>query len=258
MASRIINTAADMDWLREVHLTDLGQRFQSAVITGNDDSPERIDVYESVDPQITDTPVSYFLVDGDYHVLPTKLVGISDFVKRQTALSTFAHFNGSWEKLAALATKHFTRKNPGFRPGVLLVEVPALGFWTSIVRLNQNSRLESKWAPRTDGEGGFIQTVVKNWDEHSSLPQIKAQANHVVLVLYSAEALSENGGTRSTDCEWEIVSINASPVEGGKEPMTPMAMARNFLELPGGTKTEYTAQQFAEAIVFWNTHGMVG
>ena len=40
--------------------------------------------------------------------------------------------------------------------------------------------------------------------------------------------------------------------------MTPMAMARNFLALPGGTKAEYTAAQFAEAIIYWSTRAMHG
>jgi hypothetical protein len=37
-----------------------------------------------------------------------------------------------------------------------------------------------------------------------------------------------------------------------------MAMARNFLVLPGGTKAEYTAAQFAEAIIYWSTRAMHG
>jgi hypothetical protein len=39
--------------------------------------------------------------------------------------------------------------------------------------------------------------------------------------------------------------------------MDPMTMARNFLVLEGGTKGDFTAQQFAESIVFWSTHALV-
>jgi hypothetical protein len=38
--------------------------------------------------------------------------------------------------------------------------------------------------------------------------------------------------------------------------MHPLAMARNQLEKPGGTKGEYTAQQYAEAIWFHSQKGI--
>lgn len=177
-------------------------------------------------------------------------IGISEFARtRHTEEKPFGHYSGSWESLVQLAETHFPANKPSFRPGVVQVDVPPEGFFTSIVELNEKSVLESSWKPRAPGEAGIIQTVVKGK---------KSPARHVTLILYSAAALLENNGTRSTEADWEIVSINASPKEGGGEPMSPMAMARNFLEMAGGTKTEYTAQQFAEAIAYWNAHGMVG
>lgn len=177
-------------------------------------------------------------------------IGISNFVKRQTVDSPFSYFGGSWEELAALAQEYFYTKKPSFRPGVIQVVVPAANFYSAVVELNSDSVLASTWKPRSVGELPSLQTTVAN--------AAKAEAKHVVLILYSAEALSENGGTRSTNCQWEVVSINASPVLLGNEPMHPVTMARNFLALPGGTKTQYTAQQFAEAIAFWNAHAMAG
>jgi hypothetical protein len=174
-------------------------------------------------------------------------IGVSDFVKRQTAASNFAYFDGSWERLVQIAEEHFGNHQPGFRDGVVLVQVPAEGFYSTIVALTADSILQSSFKSRAPGEHPMIHTTTR-WAG-------KSKANHVMLVLYSADALLENDGKRTTDCEWEIVSINASPTDG-KEPMNPMTMARNFLELPGGTKTEYTAQQFAEAIAFWNCHTM--
>jgi hypothetical protein len=38
------------------------------------------------------------------------------------------------------------------------------------------------------------------------------------------------------------------------EPMHPMTMARNMLEKSGGTKAEYTGQQFAVALWFWREY----
>lgn len=72
------------------------------------------------------------------------------------------------------------------------------------------------------------------------------------VVLYASHELLKNGGKRSTDCDWEIVCIIASPVE--KEPMHPLACARNMLGKPGGTPRTYTAQEFAESIWYWSQY----
>jgi len=48
---------SDMQWLREVHLPNLSSNFHSAVLYGNEDSPDRIEVYHSADPRVgTDWP----------------------------------------------------------------------------------------------------------------------------------------------------------------------------------------------------------
>lgn len=49
-----LNTADDMKWLRDVHLPRLSKKFKSAVIYGNEDYPEMIEVYEKRDPLVTD------------------------------------------------------------------------------------------------------------------------------------------------------------------------------------------------------------
>lgn len=54
-----INTADDMRWLRDVHLPRLPAKYKSAIIVGNEDYPDRIEVYESRDPRVTDVPVVY-------------------------------------------------------------------------------------------------------------------------------------------------------------------------------------------------------
>jgi hypothetical protein len=41
------------------------------------------------------------------------------------------------------------------------------------------------------------------------------------------------------------------------EPMSPIAMAKNLLGLPGGTHADYTAEEFARSILFWARHAMV-
>ena len=54
-----INTADDMRWLREVHLPRLPAKYKSAIIVGNEDFPDRIEVYERRDPRVTDVPIVF-------------------------------------------------------------------------------------------------------------------------------------------------------------------------------------------------------
>lgn len=133
-------------------------------------------------------------------------------------------------------------------------------FYCGSALLQEGMILQSDVHRRQEGEDLFIKTVANNAlaqeyndalheSDHSPLAVPEA-AHFVNVVCYSAEALLENGGERTTDDDWEIVCIIASPIE--KEPMHPLAMARNFLEKPGGTKSEYTAQEFAEAIYYWS------
>mgnify|MGYP000104930427 CR=1 FL=1 len=69
------------------------------------------------------------------------------------------------------------------------------------------------------------------------------------------DVLLENGGARSTDCDWEIVCVIASPV--ADEPLDPLTMARNMLAKPGGTPCGYTADAFAEAVWYWSRRARI-
>ncbi len=70
----------------------------------------------------------------------------------------------------------------------------------------------------------------------------------VGVVLYSKATLLENeGNLTAPDNDWEIVALIKL-----NEPMHPLTMARNFLEKSGGTKSVYTAEEFAQAIYFWS------
>lgn len=172
-------------------------------------------------------------------------IGVSTFVQRQTEFSKFSYFDGSWDELAALVKTYFDLGNygPGYRDGVVLVTVPPQGFYSGVIQVTPHTVLEAKFDARRKGEAPFIHV--------EAVAGRKTPAEMVEIVLYRADVLAENN-ERSTDDDWEIISINARPTVEA-EPMTPMAMARNFLGLPGGTQATYTAQQFAEAIVYWST-----
>lgn len=187
----------------------------------------------------------------------TKKVGCGSFVKRQTKESGYSHFEGTWEDLENLTAigltysdnsyvPHYTYKiHPGYKDGVIIVDLDPTNFRSAIVELDNNSKLTANYAPRRDGEAPYIRVSAKDK---------KKQAKFASVVLYRWDVLAENN-ERETTAIWEIVAIKAR-VSEGEEPMDPYTMARNFLHLPGGTKGDFTAEQFAKSIVYWNSHCM--
>lgn len=181
-----------------------------------------------------------------------KLVACGEFVKRQTLESGFSHYNGSWEDLEdtvefilSFPNKLTNEVCSGYRDGVVLVTVPASRFYSAIVSLNEKSEMTANFAPRREGEAPFIRVSAK---------AKKQPAKYAQVVLYRHDVLAENN-ERETDAEWEIVAIKARVTEE-EEPMDPYTMARNFLHLEGGTKGDFTAEQFAKSILYWNNHCM--
>jgi hypothetical protein len=171
-------------------------------------------------------------------------VALNDFVRRQTPESPYSHFVGSENYLVALVTAYLNKGWQGYKPGVLLVPVPPEKFRANVVSVTSQTELRATFEARREPEARFLSVRAKGE---------KVQAKHVFVVLYSKEVL---GDEATSDADWEIVSINARESEI-EEPMDPMTMARNFLVLEGGTKGDFTAQQFAESIVFWSTHALV-
>jgi len=177
-----------------------------------------------------------------------KKVACGEFVKRQTPESGYSHFEGTWEALEELVAKTMEdpfRVTQGYKDGVILVELISYGFLSAIVKLDENTKLTSNYAPRRLGEAPFIRVSAK---------AKKQPAKYAQVVLYRHDVLAENN-ERETDAEWEIVCIKARVTEE-EEPMDPYTMARNFLHLKGGTKGDFTAEQFAQSILYWNNHCM--
>lgn len=187
------------------------------------------------------------------------------FVKRQTAASPFSFLadaigqTADWRTLEVHVeecmeepTKLDAVAKDGYRPGVVVLSIPpsftGFRFYSGVTVLTETTPLRAKFAARRPGEGAFVTVEALGH---------KTEAAAVDIILYSRALLVEEGEQPEADTDYEIVSINArTSIE--PEPMTPMAMARNFLELPGGTKAEYTAAQFAEAILYWSTRAMHG
>jgi len=175
-------------------------------------------------------------------------IAINDFARRQTADSKFSHCVKGWNYVIGQAEKGFTSAKPGYRDGVVLVaaEDPQ-AFLTGITKVNADTRLETVFEARREGEQPFVSVVAKGGN--------KVPAKTVEIVLYRHDVLQENNEA-STDAAWEVVSINAWPHEGQDLPC-PITMARNFLALAGGTKANHTAEEFAQSILFWSQHAML-
>lgn len=156
----------------------------------------------------------------------------------------FSYFEGTPEELAALVEAHLHEGKPApGRQGVLLVPVPPSRFLSGVVRVSAETRLTAVFEARRRGEDPVI--TVKAEGE-------PAPAVAVDIVVYSHEAL---GADASGPYEWEVVSVNARDTLGD-EPPHPVAMARNQLGLPGGSPANYTADEFARAIIYWSTRAM--
>jgi len=190
----------------------------------------------------------------------TVTVGINSFVTRQTAASPFSHFNGNLDQVVQLAQDNFAFANPGYMDGVVLVPVPAKGFFSGVVALTPDSAISAIFAARREGEDPYLQICAKG---------DKVPARKVELVLYRHDVLAKDGDAE-TECEWELISINARPTLG-PEPITPPALVRNLRHRAGGSdmlkgrRLEDLAaaelvdlvNDLADSVEYWSTHALV-
>lgn len=172
-------------------------------------------------------------------------LGWSAFARgRYVPGSAHSHFLGTEDELLTLVADHWDARRPGAgRDGldqVVVVPVPADRFVGSTVRVDESTPLTARFIRRQAHEDGYLEVFAGGERE---------PAAHAAVVLYSAATLLENGGERTTDADWEVVCIIASPT--ADEPMDPLTMARNMLAKPGGTPCDYTAEQFAESVWYW-------
>lgn len=192
--------------------------------------------------------------------------GINDFVRRQTADSEFTHYDGDIADILMMCAERFELRKAGYRDGVCLISVPGKGFFTGIVELEEGDQLVGEYKARREGEEPRKTTRVVKPDAQ------KLPAQAVDIVLYRRDVLTGRRdiitkklleGERdefTTDCDWEIISINGRPTKD-EMPIAPMTLIANHFELDGGTATGMTSEEFEtalrESVLFWKNKAML-
>jgi hypothetical protein len=168
------------------------------------------------------------------------------FAARQTLESQFSHWTCSTEELIALVVRNFQKQSQGYREGVILVPVEPEGFFTGLVTLEPGTLLIGHYKARKEGEKPRKSTFAVGAN--------KVPAKSVEIVLYHHDVLAEDGDGES-GCEWEIISVNASPTED-ETPIPMGALIANHLHLSGGTATNMTDSEFVAQLrisqEFWS------
>jgi hypothetical protein len=173
-------------------------------------------------------------------------VKANEFVARQTAESKFSNYEGTIEEVVEMAHYKLNKMDPKEHAPIMKLEVGPQGFKSGVVHVKKAMPLSSELVTRRDGEDPYIDTCAVGAGQ-------KQDAAKVVLIVYSHVALAADA---TTNADYELVSINAQ-LTTEEEPLTPVTMSRNFLGRHGGTKSEYTAEEFARSIAYWQDKAMI-
>ena len=184
---------------------------------------------------------------------------VNDFVMRQHGDSRFSYFQGTWSQLVKLVEENWEKAKPGYRTGVILVPVPAAGpwgsFYSSIVQLEEGDALTGQFVRRREGEAPRKTLTTTS--------RVKLPATSVDIVVYSSKTLAEGGDNHLPPKEgnWEIISINASPLKG-EAPIHPMVLMHNHFGSSGGTATGLNDTDFVDILRhsfhFWRDNATCG
>ena len=178
-------------------------------------------------------------------------VGVNSFVERQTKNSGKTYSKKlTFKEIAAHASLQLRKGKykKGYRDGVVLVKVDQSlinDFVCPIVKINKETNLVAEQIKRRENEEPYIRIRALNGNS--------LKTKNVDLILYRNDVLKETN-ENETNHKWELISFHAIPNEIKKLPMGPITMMRNQLELEGGTKGNYSSEEWAESVKFWQKY----
>jgi hypothetical protein len=182
-------------------------------------------------------------------------VGVSSFIKNQVMLGGKTEIvNISLNQIAGIAEKKLNEKEfeKGYRDGVIIIKITdpeyCKKFICPIVKINKNTKFQTKLTRRRPGEEDYIQIKALNGD--------RLKTSLVELILYRRDVLKETNEI-STNSDWELIAFHAIPDEIEKLPMKPVTMMRNQRQLPGGTKAHYSSEEWSDSIHFWQKYALI-
>ena len=173
--------------------------------------------------------------------------------KRQTSESRFSSFDGTWDELIDVVKESWVaqhRRLPGYREGVIQLEVDPTRFRTGVIKLEPGMKLVGAYESRQPGEEPRKVVMARG----EKMPALACW-----VVLYHKDVLEETEGYVA-EAEWEIISINASP-EYKPPPVPPTSLIWNHFTMSGGTDTRMTPHQFElallESVQYWKDKVLV-
>lgn len=167
---------------------------------------------------------------------------VNPFARRQVANSRFSHFAGTEQDLLNRVADAFASFD-GDASKVVVLPVPADGFFTGQALAQPGMKLEAKFESRRPGEAPRFH--LGRIPEDGDYEAAKVPAVAVNIVLYPSAMLAPNGDN-SLPAEagnYEVVSINARPTLE-EEPIAPEALIANHLGEDGGTDHGLTDAEF--------------
>ena len=177
-------------------------------------------------------------------------VKVNSFVKRQVKSSGKTYSTLSFSEIASYAEVQLENGNYklGYRDGVILVNVEeklVKHFICPFTYLSNDTQLVATMTRRRPEEEPYIQIRALNGNP--------LKTGHVDLILYHHDVLAETQEEESSG-GWELISFHAIPDGIKKMPMGPITMMRNQLQLAGGTKGQYSSDEWAESVNFWQKY----
>jgi len=72
MKTEFLNTLEDIAWLQTTHLKMYAMTFNSFIIYGNEDCPQKVEIFKRVNPTINSKPLAVFVsdIDGNLKLIP--------------------------------------------------------------------------------------------------------------------------------------------------------------------------------------------